>query len=163
MSVKVISNIINDIAPHLAVIFNECVDSGTFPNLMKHGKLIPLFKSGDQADLNNYRPVSILPTLSKVFEKVVLNQLLSHFNLNNLLHPDQYGFTKGRNTTDAGAELLKHIFDAWERSKNAIGVFCDLSKAFDCVDHKTLLIKLSHYGIKKVALNLIASYLSDRT
>ncbi|CAH2248858.1 jg7557 [Pararge aegeria aegeria] len=73
------------------------------------------------------------------------------------------GFTKGRSTTDAGAKLIKHVYDAWKSSQNAIGVLFYLSKAFDCVEHKTLLLKLSHYGIKNVALNLIASYLSDRT
>ncbi|CAH2211312.1 jg23354 [Pararge aegeria aegeria] len=163
MSVKVISQIIDVIAPLLAIIFNECVDLGTFPNLMKHSKLIPLFKSGNKNDINNYRPISILPALSKIFEKIILNQLLYHFNVNNLLHPEQYGFTKGRSTTDAGAKLIKHVYDAWECSQNAMGVFCDLSKAFDCVDHKTLLLKLSHYGIQNVALNLVASYLSNRT
>lgn len=162
LSVKLIETIITEIAPSLAILYNRCVDSGVFPDLMKHSKIIPLFKKGCTNDPSNFRPISILPAISKIFEKIILQQMESHFNLNNLFHKDQYGFTKGRCTIDAGAKLLGHIFKAWENSQDAIGVFCDLSKAFDCVEHSTLLHKLSHYGIKGIALELIASYLRDR-
>ena len=162
MSIKVCTSIIETIAPYLALIFNLCVDQGVFPDLMKYSKVIPLFKSGDSKDTNNYRPVSVLPVFSKVFEKVMLNQMLNHFNTNKILHDQQYGFTKGRCTTDAGVTLLKHVFTAWEEAKDAIGIFCDLSKAFDCVNHETLLLKLEHYGIGKLALRLVNSYLNDR-
>lgn len=161
-SVKLLSNIINIVAPSLAVIFNKCVDVGVFPDLMKHSKVIPLFKAGSRSDVGNFRPISILPAFSKIFEKLILKQLLHYFNHKTLLHSEQYGFTKGRSTTDAGVALLKHIYDAWESSQNAIGVFCDLSKAFDCVRHDTLLCKLKHYGVKNKSLDLINSYLSDR-
>ena len=162
ISIKLLSNIIDIVAPCLAVTFNKCVDSGTFPDLMKSSKVIPLFKSGSKNDIGNFRPISILPAFSKIFEKLILKQLLRHFNSNSLLHKDQFGFTKGCSTTDAGVALLKHIFDAWENSQNAIGVFCDLSKAFDCVHHATLLRKLRHYGVQNEALNVIDSYLSNR-
>ncbi|MBF2463455.1 reverse transcriptase family protein [Listeria welshimeri] len=162
ISVKLITNIIDAISPYLAFIFNTCVDSGSFPDLMKYSKLIPLFKSGNKSDPSNYRPISILPSLSKIFEKIILCQLLAHFNFNKIFHTEQYGFTKGRSTSDAGVALLKHIYDAWENSQNAIGVFCDLSKAFDCVVHDTLLHKLNYYGIKGTDLALIASYLRNR-
>lgn len=162
LSVKTISSIVDHIAPHLACIFNKCVDEGLFPDLMKQSKVIPLFKSGSTDNPSNFRPISILPTLSKIFEKVMLNQLLAHFNINNLMHCKQFGFTRGRSTTEASVELIKYIYSAWEDSHDAIGVFCDLSKAFDCVCHKTLVRKLSHYGIKDAALKLLESYLSDR-
>lgn len=162
ISVEILRNIINIIAPYLAVIFNECVDIGQFPNLMKYSKVLPLFKSGDRSDPSNYRPISILPALSKIFEKIIFNQLLGHFNLNKLLHNKQFGFTKGRSTTDAGVALIKHIFDAWQNKQDAVGIFCDLSKAFDCVNHQTLLMKLQHYGLTDSSLSLIRSYLSDR-
>lgn len=163
LSVKVLHSIIELISPHLADIFNKSIDTGVFPDLMKHSKIIPLFKSGTKTDPTNFRPISILPALSKIFEKLILNQLLSHFNRNNLLNRNQFGFTKGRSTTDAGVVLLKHIFEAWEKAQDAIGVFCDLSKAFDCVDHDNLIRKMKHYGIKHRALDLITSYLSNRT
>lgn len=162
MSVKICSSVISTLAPYLACIFNECVDEGIFPDLMKHSKVIPLFKAGDKEDPSNFRPVSVLPVLSKVFEKIILNQMLSHFNVNDLLHKQQFGFTKGRSTTDAGVALVKHIFDAWEASCDAVGVFCDLSKAFDCVDHETLLLKLEHYGVRNKSLKLLQSYLENR-
>lgn len=162
MSVTVVNHIIQTIAPHLAVIFNKCINDGLFPDLMKHSKVIPLFKSGQKTDPTNYRPISILPALSKVFEKLMLNQLESYFVRNNLFHDAQYGFTKGRSTSDAGTALLGHVFDAWERSQSAIGVFCDLSKAFDCVDHSTLIKKLEFYGVRDKALDLLSSYLSNR-
>ena len=162
MSTNVCKSIIETVAPYLALIFNLCIDQGVFPTLMKHSKVIPLFKSGNSKDTNNYRPVSVLPVFSKVFEKVMLNQMLNHFNCNNILHDQQYGFTRGRCTTDAGVTLIKHIFNAWEDSQDAIGIFCDLSKAFDCVNHETLLLKLEHYGLGQLALNLLESYLNDR-
>ncbi|KAL0883669.1 hypothetical protein ABMA27_015794 [Loxostege sticticalis] len=163
ISVCIINTIINTVAPHLAIIFNKCIDEGEFPSLMKISKIVPLFKSGEKSDPTNFRPISILPVLSKIFEKVIFNQLLSHFVLNKLLHNKQFGFTKGRSTTDAGVALLKHVFDAWNCKQDAIGIFCDLSKAFDCVDHETLLKKLKHYGVSISSLNLFKSYLSSRT
>lgn len=162
MSVKVVSSFIDIVAPYLATIFNKCIDNGVFPHLMKFSKLIPLFKSGDKFEPGNYRPISILPVLSKVFEKIMLNQMLHHFRVNGLLHSQQYGFTAGKSTTDAGVALMTHIFESWERSQDALGVFCDLSKAFDCVDHKTLLYKLEHYGIRDNDLKLMRTYLEDR-
>ncbi|CAK1600201.1 unnamed protein product [Parnassius mnemosyne] len=163
ISVKVIASIIDTIAPHLAIIFNTSIESGVFPDLMKHSKVIPLFKSGSTLDPANFRPISVLPTLSKIFEKIVLDQMLNFFNINNLLHKNQFGFTRGRSTTDAGVELIKYIFNAWENSQDALGIFCDLSKAFDCVHHETLIRKLQHYGVRSDALKLIISYLSKRT
>lgn len=162
VSVKVMQSIIDIVAPYLAVVFNNCVDECVFPDLMKYSKVIPLFKSGSSSEPGNFRPVSVLPVLSKVFEKIMLNQLLHHFNINELFHNQQFGFTKGRSTTDAAASLMKHIFDAWEHSQDAIGIFCDLSKAFDCVEHETLIRKLEHYGLSGNALNLVMSYLSQR-
>lgn len=162
ISVKVINNVICDLADRLTLIFNTCVDKGIFPDLMKYSKVIPLFKSGDSAEAGNYRPVSILPTLSKVFEKVILNQVQAHFNRNDLLHNKQFGFTRGKSTIDAGIALVKHIYSAWEERDNTVGVFCDLSKAFDCVDHGILLSKLGHYGVSDSALNLLKSYLENR-
>jgi hypothetical protein len=162
-SVKVINHVIELIAPYLAFIYNSCLSEGNFPHLMKYSKVIPLFKSGDLNDLKNFRPISILPVLSKVFEKLMLNDIVGHFNRNKLFTSKQYGFTRGRSTTDAASVLIEHIYNIWENSCDAIGIFCDLTKAFDCVDHRTLIMKLKHYGLSENALSLMSSYLSNRT
>ena len=162
VSVHVVKSFIEIIAPELVVIYNNSVDCGEFPDLMKHSKITPLFKSGSTSDPTNFRPISVLPTFSKIFEKLVLSQLIKHFHSHNLMHNKQFGFTRGRSTTDAGVELVKHIFDAWEGSQDALGIFCDLSKAFDCVCHETLIKKLQYYGVRGSALNLLKSYLDGR-
>ena len=162
LSTKIINSIIDVIAPHLTLTFNKCIDYGVFPDLMKLSKVIPLFKAGSTTDPTNFRPISILPTLSKIFEKLILNQLQAHFGINKLMSTQQFGFTKGRSTTDAGVDLVQHIFQAWEESHDAIGIFCDLSKAFDCVKHDILIEKLAHYGITGTASSLLESYLIGR-
>lgn len=162
LSVKSISAIIDSIAPLLSTLFNNCIETGVFPDLMKISKVVPIYKSGTKTDPSNYRPISILPILSKIYEKIIYNQLLSHLISNNVLHSQQYGFTKGKSTQDAGIDLLTKIYKAWEKSCDAVGVFCDLSKAFDCVAHQTLIRKLKFYGIRDSALELIKSYLSNR-
>lgn len=162
MSVRVISSVVDILAPYLSNIFNTCIKVGVFPDLMKISKVVPLFKTGCKSSLNNFRPVSILPVFSKIFEKIMLNQMIAHFDENKLFHQQQYGFTKGRNTTEAGISLMQQIFEAWEERHNAVGVFCDLSKAFDCVCHSTLLLKLKHYGFTHDSLEMMKSYLEGR-
>ncbi|GBP17317.1 Nuclear pore complex protein Nup205 [Eumeta japonica] len=159
---SIVIPIIDYIAPHLAFIFNKCLDDGVFPDLMKDSKVISLFKGGSASSPNNFRPISILPSLSKIFEKLIIKQLLVHFYTNKLMSNKQFGFTRGRSTIDAGVELVQHIFGAWEDSRDAISIFCDLSKAFDCVHHETLIGKLRHYGVTGRALDLLKSYLSNR-
>ncbi|GBP32077.1 Probable RNA-directed DNA polymerase from transposon BS [Eumeta japonica] len=92
----------------------------------------------------------------------ILNQLLQYFYNNNLMNVKQFGFTKGRSTTEVGVELIQQIFGAWEDSWDAIGVFCDLSKAFDCIHHDTLIRKLHHYDVTGRSLELLEFYPSER-
>lgn len=117
---------------------------------MKHSKILPLFKSGSKHDPSNFRPISVLPTLCKIFEKIIIKQLLEHFISNCLFHNEQYGFTrtKGSSTTDACSALLKHIFEAWENLQNTYRTTGSV------IYHQTL--------INKLALNLVKTYLSSR-
>lgn len=161
-SVKFIANIIETVAPLLSELFNDCIGKGVFPDLMKCSKILPLFKSGDSKEPGNFRPISILPAFSKIFEKLMLSQLSTFFNCNSLLCDEQFGFSKGFSTTDAITTFVGSIYDAWENCLDVIGVFCDLSKAFDCVDHEILLDKLSHYGIRDNAQKMLKSYLTKR-
>jgi hypothetical protein len=89
--------------------------------------------------------------------------MAAHFWSFDILHDRQFGFSKGKSTTDAGASLIKYIMENWENSRDTMGAFCDHFKAFDCVNHKTLICKLEHYSIRGLSLKLISSYLSHRT
>ena len=163
MSTKILKSSVAVVAEHLCTLFNMCLDCGVFPSKMKLAKVIPVHKKGARDDKNNYRPISLLPTFSKIFEKIILQQISNFFASNNILTPKQFGFRKSLSTIDAIAGLMEKLLSSLDKSKKTLGLFCDLSKAFDCVDHTILLLKLEHYGIRDRELNLIESYLQGRT
>lgn len=147
----------------LCIIFNECLEKGIFPNILKKAKVVTIFKKGSRSELNNYRPISLLSVVSKIFEKCLAERLEKHFEKNNLFTSCQYGFRKGRNTSDAVINLVTEVMSNLNKGRHCGGVFCDLTKAFDCVSHEILLNKLEYYGVRGTALNLFESYLTDRT
>jgi hypothetical protein len=163
LSMKVLKRISYCLAYPISVIVNQSFHSGIFPDLMKCAKVIPLFKKEDASIFNNYRPISLLPALSKVFEKVVHKQLYDYFNQNKLFFNNQHGFRPLHSTESATLTFVDHILKLLDNDKFPISIFMDLSKAFDTLDHFTLLHKLSFYGINNVPLNWFKSYLSDRT
>ena len=162
ISNKLLKEIIVHIAEPLSHIFNESLRSGVFPNSFKIAKVIPIFKTGNKLDPNNYRPISLLPVFSKVFEKLIYNRIIDFILKHDVIHPKQYGFIKGRSTEQAMLDITLKIIDAIENRIFSIGLFLDLSKAFDSISHKILLKKLSYYGIRGVPLRLIQSYLENR-
>ena len=152
---------INYISKVLQHIFNALFETGIFPSRMKIAKVIPIYKKGSHLDANNYRPISLLPVLSKSLESIMFNRLTSFITKFDLLTTTQFGFQKGKSTTDAIATFLNKLNEHLDNN-NAISILCDLSKAFDCVNHRLLLEKLSHIGIRGIPLKWFQSYLQDR-
>ena len=132
---------------------------GSSPSLLKDLKYCP-FKNKDKLDITNYRPISILPVISKVYEKVFYNRLWNYFSVNNLLS-SQFSFRSGASTEHTLLKFSDDILKLFDQKKVAIATFMDLSKAFDCVYHNILLSKLKQYGIHETTLQWINSYLSD--
>ena len=161
--VKVLKYISDIISPILADIINNSFSTGTFPELLKVARVVPVYKGGDKTEPNNYRPISILPILSKIFERIAHTQLQKYFDNHNLLTDCQYGFRKGRSTTQAILDNLQYIYENLDRGSIVISVFLDFSKAFDCIDHDILLKKLDLYGVRGMAGQWFKSYLSQRS
>ena len=146
----------------LTHIFNLSFSSGEVPIQLKIANVIPLYKHDNPMFFTNYRPVSILPVFSKILERLMFNRLLEYLNKHNILHKLQFGFRPEHTTFDALIALVDYIVNAIEHGECVIGVFLDLSKAFDTVDHKILLDKLQYYGVRGTQLNWFSNYLSDR-
>ena len=146
----------------LTLIINQSLNTGIFPNSLKLAKVIPIFKKHDKSKIENYRPISILPSISKVFESIVHKQLLDYMNQYQLFSPHQYGFRKFHSTEHAILEVIDRIIYYMDEGYTPITLFIDLSKAFDTLNHDILITKLNYYGIQNNSLNWFISYLGDR-
>ena len=146
----------------LSIIINKSIETGWVPTELKIAKVVPIYKAKDKKLFSNYRPVSILPTISKIFEKIMHKRLYHFLMANDIFYKSQYGFRPNHSTINAVTELCSNIINGFENRKCTLAVFLDLSKAFDTIDHNTLLIKLNHYGVRGVALEWFRNYLCDR-
>ena len=150
------------IAAPLTHLINLSLSTNIFPADWENAKIIPIHKSGTYSNLDNYRPISILPVLSKIIEKIVHRQLISFLDRNSLLSQFQFGFRRGLSTELAATLLLDNIRREVDSGKLVGAVFIDLSKAFDTISHAMLLGKLSRYGISDGELEWFKDYLFSR-
>ena len=159
---KIVKKVANEIAEPLEMIFNLSFATGKVPEHLKIAKVIPIYKKSDAENLSNYRPVSVLPCFSKILERLVFNRCVDFIDENDILNEQQFGFRAKHSTYMAIMQVIDKIHNAVELDKSTIGIFLDLSKAFDTIDHNILLYKLQHYGFRGVVYEWFASYLNNR-
>ena len=150
------------IAPVLCNLFNVCMHLSVFPDIFKIAEVKSLFKGGDRRVKGNYRPISLLPLFSKLFEKVIATRLRSYLDANDILNCHQFGFRKSYSAELAATNLNDVLLKNLDRKDITCAIFLDLAKAFDSVNHQILLQKLEKYGIRGTALKFFESYLSNR-
>ena len=160
LSNKLIKSIRTALCKPLCILFNISIKSGIFPELYKKSDVVPLFKSKNKTNVTNYRPISLLPVISKILEKIVYHRSYNFLDTNDQIYISQYGFQSGHSCKHAVSELAVEILKGKNNNKNTLALFLDLSKAFNMLDHDLLLEKLEIYGIRGIALDWFRSYLN---
>lgn len=139
ISSTVVKGLIAEISSPLSIIFNKSFELGQFPDKLKLAKIVPIYKAEDKTLVNNYRPISVLPFFSKILERLMYNRLSNYLTVNKILVDNQFGFREEHSTYMALLRMLNDITEELDSGNYSLGIFIDLSKAFDTVDHKLLL------------------------
>ena len=159
---KFMKLIIEQFADVLCELFNDCLDLGEYPDVFKMSRVVPIYKKGKKSDIGNYRPISLLPTLNKIFEKIIHRRIYDFLTKYDLLNNRQFGFREGYNTTLASFELIGDILPSFDRKLFTMALFVDFEKAFDTLDRKMLLEKCWKLGLRGNCHKLLASYFNNR-
>lgn len=150
------------ISPILAKMFNISIEAGIYPAKLKMSKITALFKNDDECEANNYRPISLLSNFNRIFEKLTYTRMEEFIDKHGLLYSSQYGFRKAHSTQHAILDIVEAIQKNMDSGLFSCGVFIDLKKAFDTVNHNILLGKLEHYGFRGIINQWFSSYLASR-
>ena len=150
------------ISKSITLIINQSLRTGIFPDKLKIAKVIPIFMKDSKKLIKNYRPISVLPVISKIFEMAIHEQLSDYFTTNSLFCKQQYGFMKNASTELAALELIDRLLNQLNARKIPSNLYIDLSKAFDSFSHDILLDKLRYYGVTDGSIQLLKSYLSNQ-
>lgn len=162
ISGKIVKRYVNLLTSPMTHICNLSIATGVFPELFKIALIKPVYKAGEKHSVNNYRPISILPALSKILERLINKRLIMFLETNNLLSPSQFGFRTGKSANDAVHELVNSIVGSLDDRMKCLTVFLDLAKAFDTVSIPNLLKKLDRLGVRGTPLKLLEDYLTGR-
>ena len=162
ISVKMIQTSRSAIAAPLCNIFNCSIAAGSFPSAWKTGLVVPIYKKGEHSNVSNYRPITILPVISRLFERIVIKSLSSHLDKHNIIANNQHGFRKLRSCETALLSLLDNWYRQINKDATVVTTALDYTKAFDTIRHDLLLHKIAEIGINGVALNWLESYLYGR-
>ena len=162
LSNRIIKFIKDVIIEPLTIIINQMLNTGIFPEKLKISKVVPLYKKDNKKTFSNYRPISLLPSISKIFERAIFLQLSDYFESNSLIERNQYGFRKQHSNELASLHIVDYINYQMDKMNTPINIYLDLSKAFDTLNHDVLLSKLKFYGINGIAYNLLSTYLCSR-
>ena len=162
ISIKMLQICPDEVSVPLSIIFKKCLETGSFPSKWKSANVQPVHKKGSRQEKNNYRPISLLPVCSKIFEKIIFDNIYKFLIENNLISPNQSGFRPGDSTINQLLSITTEIYEAFENGAEIRASFLDISKAFDKVWHEGLLFKLKTNGIDGSLLALLGNYLTDR-
>jgi hypothetical protein len=143
----------------LTYMFNKILSTGIFPDRLKYSEVKPLYKKGDKTQFSNYRPIALLTSFSKIIESIIYKRLYCHLINNNILVNEQFGFSGKLSTEMVTYTLANNVLFSLDRKNVIGGLFCDLQKAFDCVNHNILLAKMEFYGISGILNKLMRSHL----